>query len=66
MTRRWLIFVVALLGLVAADPAHAAKQARAAAPAKAPSAALAQADAPAHTPAINPRPASTERLIPDQ
>ena len=65
MTRDWLILVVALLGLSAADPAHAAKQARAAAPAKAPSAAPAQADAPAHAPlAIEDVEIHGDRLVP--
>lgn len=66
MTRAWLfITVVALLGLSAADPAQAAKKARAAAPAKAPSAAPAAAEAPAHTPlAIEDVEIHGERLVP--
>jgi hypothetical protein len=62
MTRAWLIVVVALLGLGAAAPAHAAKKARAAA--KAPAAAPA-AGAPAHTPlAIEDVEIHGERLVP--
>jgi hypothetical protein len=64
MTHAWLIVVVALLGLGAADPAQAAKKARAAAPAKPPAAASAP-PAPAHAPlAIEDVEIHGERLVP--
>ena len=70
MTRAGLCLMVALLGLGAADPAHAAKKARAQArvpkaPIAAPAAAEASAQAPAHTPlAIEDVEIHGERLVP--
>jgi hypothetical protein len=66
MTRAWLILVVALLGLGAADPAQAAKKARTQARApKATHAAAKTPEAPAHAPlAIEDVEIHGERLVP--